>query len=374
MFDHPTVGYISVDFVILTLIYMCLSPVLIRQKAVSKLRLNCGIFLSVLFCVLALWSGDWYHYKVIFEKLNEYSNWTSHMEGIYDFLIKYVCPDYLSFRLLVWGTTLGFYYMIVKRLGLNQYYAWTIFGLGFLPFFSYARASIVPATFILGATFIFVPMLRQKKESVSLGLLLIFLSVFLHKSGFLGVLIMLFCFVVPQTTKNSWFYFLLGFVVASFTLQYLFRYALSLDFGDESYISYFTERARDTASSNFYGSLSIGPRIVKILEQVPYVLTAILAFKIQNEYQAPKGIMTIIKFEFYMVFFSLFFLLDLGASTSDLYVRYLRYTIISGAVTLAYAYQYGLFKRYTKFIIWLSVFCSFYQVAYEMYCKLMNQG
>lgn len=372
MFEHPVFLTTFMDFIILALIYVCLSPVLIKKEIVSKLRLYSAISLTVLFCVLALWSGDWFHYQEIYENLNEYSNWVSHMEGIYVFLMRYVCPIYLSFRLIVWGTAICLFYLIVKRLELNQYYAWAIFGLGFLPFFSYARASIVPAIFILGTTFVFVPILHQKKESILLGVLLILFSIFFHKSGFMGVAIMLLCFAIPQTTKNSWFYFLLVFIVASFTLGYLFQYTLSLDFSDETYISNFAEKNRGTTSSSYYGVLSLGPLIVKIAEQLPYFLIAFLAFRIQNEYQVPKGILTIIKFEFYMVFVSLFFLLDLGSSTTVLYGRCLRYTILSGVITLTYAYQYGLFKRYTKFVIWLSVCCSFYQIVYEMYCKLMN--
>lgn len=372
MFEHPSFFTTSIDFFFLTLIYACLSPVLIKKEVVSSLRLRNSVFLIVLFCVLACWSGDWFHYKVIYEKINEYSNWTSHMEKVYDFLMRNVCPTYLMFRLLVWGTALGLFYLAIKKLGLNSFYVWAIFGLGFLPLFSYARVSIVPAMLIMGAAYALVPSMQQHKSSVICGLLIIFLSVFFHKSAFFGVAIMLFCFVVPQTSKNSWFYFLIGYILASLMLKYLFQYVLSIDFSDDSAITAFAEKTKGTVSTSYYGSRSLGPLIVRFAEQIPYFLTAFLAFKIQNKYQAPKGIMTIIKFEFYMVLFSLLFLLDLGTSTSLLYGRFLRFSILPGVVTLAYAYEYGLFEKYTKFVILFSVFCSFCQVTYEMYCKLMN--
>lgn len=372
MFEHPSFWTISIDFVILVLIYVCLNPALIRKEKVSRLRLRSSIFLIVLFCVLALWSGDWYHYQEIYHKLNEYANWTSHMEAVYDFLMRYISPNYLIFRLLVWGTAVGLLYLTIKKLGLCQSFVWAIFGLGFLPYFSYARVSIVPAMIILGAACVMIPNLQQNKLSFVCGLMLIFLSVFFHKSAFFGVAIMLFCFVVPQTNKNSWFYFLIGFVIASFALRYLFQYALSIDFSEDSALTSFAEKARESVSVSYYGSRSIGPLVVKMSEHIPYFLTAFLAFKIQNEYQAPKSIMTIIKFEFYIVLFSMLFLMDLGTSTNLLYGRFLRFSILPGTVTLAYAYQYGLFKRYTKFVIWLSVCCSFYQIIYEMYCKLVE--
>ena len=372
MFESPTFWTTSIDFILLLLIYACLNPVLIKEEQVSLLRFRSSIFLIVLFCVFAMWSGDWFHYQEIYQKINEYANWKSHMEGIYNFLMRYVCPTYLSFRLLVWGAAVGIFYLAVKKLGLRQSWVWAIFGLGFLPYFSYARVSIVPAMIILGAACVLVPNLQENKQSVVWGLLLMFLSVFFHKSAFFGIAIMLFCFVVPQTNKNSWFYFLIGFIVASFVLKYLFLYVLSIDFSEDAAFTSFAEKTRNSVSTSFYGNRSIGPMIVKLLEQLPYFLTAFLAYKIQNEYQVPKRIMTIIKFEFYMVLFSLLFLLDLGASTSLLYGRFLRFSILPGVVTLAYAYECGLFKRYTKFIIWLSVGCSFYQIAYEMYCKLVN--
>lgn len=372
MFEHPSFFATSIDFFILVLIYVCLNPALVRKEEVSPLRFRSSIFLIVLFCVLALWSGDWYHYLEIYHKINKYANWTSHMEAVYDFLMRYVSPTYLIFRLVVWGTAVGLFYLTIKKLGLSQSVAWAIFGLGFLPYFSYARVSIVPAMLMAGTVCVFVPNLQQNKSSVICGILLMCLSVFFHKSAFFGVAIMLFCFVVPQTNKNSWFYFLIGFVLASLALRFLFQYVLAIDFGEDSALTSFAEKTRDSVSTSFYGSRSIGPMVVKLAEHIPYFLTAFLALRIQNEYQAPKIIMTIIKFEFYMVLFSMFFLLDLGASTSLLYGRFLRFSILPGVVTLAYAYEYGLFKRYTKFVIWLSVCCSFYQIVYEMYCKLVE--
>ena len=372
MFDQPSFIATSIDFIILVLIYVCLYPALIRKGKVSVLRFRSSIFLVVLFCVLAMWSGDWFHYQEIYHKINEYASWTSHMEGIYDFLMRYVCPTYLTFRFVVWGAALAFFYLGIKKLGLRQDLTWAIFGLGFLPYFSYARVSIVPAMIILGAACILAPNFQQNKQSVVCGLLLMFLSVFCHKSAFFGVAIMLFCFVVPQTNKNSWFYFLIGFVVASLVLKYLFMYVLSMDFSEDSALTSFAEKTRDSISTSFYVGRSVGPLIVKLAEHIPYFLTAILAYRIQNEYQAPKTIMTVVKFEFYMVLFSMFFLFDLGTSTSLLYGRFLRFSILPGVVTLAYAYEFGLFKRYTKFVIWFSVCCSFYQIIYEMYCKLIE--
>ena len=215
--------------------------------------------------------------------------------------------------------------------------------------------------------------MQRRYQSILFGLLLIALSVFFHKSAFFGIAVMLFSIVVPQTTKNSWFYFLIGFVIASFTLKYLFQYVLTMDFSDEMAISQFAAKTKGTISTSVYGNKGLGPFINRLSEHIPYFLTAILAFRIQNNYTVPRGIMTIIKFEFYMVLFSLLFLLDLGSSTSLLYGRYLRFSILPGSITLAYAYQYGLFKKYTKNLIVFTVCCGFYQVLYMFWCKLTNQ-
>lgn len=372
MFDKPSVFTISIDLVIWLLMLICMWPVLTKKEKLRPKRLVLSISLVVLFCVMATWSGDWYNYKEIFDSFQVNPDRTSHMEEIYDFLIRSVCPTYLSFRLLVWGAALGLFYLAVKRLGLSQSYVWCIFALGFLPFFSYARVSIVPAMLLLGGSLVFAPISHHRILSISLGFIIILLSLFFHKTAFYGVIIMLFCFLVPQTTKNSWFYFLLGFIVASFTLQYVFQYFLSTDLVYDPAISSFAEKTRGTASVGFYSNLSIGPLITRLAEQIPYFMTAILAFKIQNGYQTPRGIMTIIKFNFYMVLFSMIFLFDLGSSTSVLYGRFLRFSILSGVVTLAYAYQYGLFKKLTRATIVLAVAGSGYQIVYEIYCKFVG--
>lgn len=370
MFDQASIFSISIDLVILVLLYLCMRPVLVNREALSVNRLRFSILLIVLFCVMATWSGDWYHYKAIFDKLREHPSWSSHMEGIYDFLILYVCPSYLLFRLIVWGAALGLFGIAVKRLGLDANYAWCIFGLGFLPLFSYARVSIVPAMLIVGATLCFAPITHHKGLSLSMGILVLFLSLFFHKTAFFGLIVMLFCFFVPQTTKNSWFYFMLGFLVASIVLRFVFQSILSLDFENEVAISDFVEKTKNSSSSIIYLNRSVGPLITILLEHIPYFLTAFLAFKIQNQYEVPKALMTIIKFEFYMVVFSMLFLLDLGTSTSLLYGRFLRFCILPGVITLAYAREYGLYKKLTTTILAIAVVGSFYQIFYEMYCAI----
>lgn len=370
MFEQASFFSISIDLVILGLLYLCMHPILVKHENLSARRLRFSVFLIVLFSVMATWSGDWYNYQDIFNDIRSNPNWTSHMEGIYDFLIRYICPYYLMFRLMVWGTALGLFGIAIKRLGMNVQNIWCILGLGFLPFFAYARVSVVPAMLIASATFCMIPFYRRKALSISLGLLLMGLSLFFHKTAFFGLLVMLFCFIVPQTTKNSWFYFLLGFLVASVGLRFVFQSILSLDFSDEVAISEFVEKTKNTTSSLVYLNLSAGPLITTLLEHIPYFLTAYLAFQIQNKYEAPKGIMTIIKFEFYMVLFSLLFLLDLGTSTSILYGRFLRFSILPGVITLAYAREYGLFKRLTTTTIVIAIAGSFYQIIYEMYCAL----
>lgn len=370
MFDQTSIYTISIDLIILVLLYLCMRPVLVKSEDLTVNRLRFSILLIVFFCVMATWSGDWYHYQTIFDTLKADPDNTSHMEGIYDFLIQEVCPFYLSFRLIVWGAALGLFGFAIKRLGLDANYAWCILGLGFLPFFSYARVSIVPAILIVGASLCFAPFARRRGLSLCMGLLLLVLSLFFHKTAFFGLLVMLFCFFVPQTTKNSWFYFMLGFLVASVILRYVFQSLLSLDFSNEVAISDFVDKTKGTSSSFVYFNLSVGPLTTALFEHVPYFLTAFLAFKIQNQYEAPRPIMTIIKFEFYMVIFSMLFLLDLGTSTSLLYGRFLRFSILPGVITLAYARQYGLFKKLTSTIITLAVIGSFYQIIYEMYCAI----
>lgn len=368
MFEHATVFTISIDVIILTLLYLCMQPVLIKNETLSAPRLRFSVFLIVLFSVMATWSGDWYNYQDIFENLRANPGATTHMEGIYEFLIRYVCPFYVLFRLLVWGAALWLFGFTIKRLGVESNYAWCILGLGFLPFFAYARVSIVPAMLMAGATLCLVPFYRRKGLSLMLGILLLGMSLFFHKTAFFGLAVMLFSLFVPQTTKNSWFYFLLGFLIASVALRYLFQSFLALDFEDEVAISEFVNKTKGTTSSIVYLNLSIGPLITALLEHIPYFLTAYLAFKIQNQYEAPKALMTIIKFEFYMVIFSMLFLLDLGTSTSLLYGRFLRFSILPGVITLAYAREYGLFKKLTTTTIVIAVAGSFYQVIYEMYC------
>lgn len=372
MFENTTPVSVFIDLAIIFIIYVILRPVFVFNEDVTKKRLYAGIFFILLFCVFAFWSWDYFSYGKLFTKVRNSGKSVQDIEPVYNFLMIYICPSYEIFRLIVWGVALTLYAATIKRLNINECNAWFILGIGFLPWFSYARVSIVPAIIIYGMSLFSAPFEKNKMLSMVLGFIIILSSVFFHKSAFFGTAIALICLVVPSSTKNSWFYVILGLIIAPFILRFLFQEFITIDFGKDADISRFTTAAQSTANTSFYANSSIGPLLKDLLEHLPYFLTCILAYRIQTNYEVPRGISTILKFNFYMVLFSTLFLFDLGADTSELYERYLRFSILPGAITLTYAYEKNLFHKHTIATISCAVFATFYLLIYCVYDAFAN--
>lgn len=367
LFPYKTPYLVLFDIFLVALFYYMLFPVVHRREEITPYRFKVFMLLLVIYLVFAFWNGDWYNYQGIFVRMNKNPLAISHMEEFYDFLMR-SCPNYYSFRLVVWGSALTFVHLIIERVKLNKELCYFFFAFCFLHYFSYARVSLAVVVLLYGVI-VFQNPYKYVIPSRILGIALIIGSSFLHKSAPLGLLPVVFSLFVKPANRNSWFYLMLAFVSSVVILRVLFTQILSLDFGE---LDEYANDIQNSQNESIYFGQDIGYLVTTLCEHIPYFLVAALSFRIQNEYDMPKGIEAIVKFHFYIVLFSILFAMDLGGNTSQLYYRLLRFSIVPASITISYAYQYGLFPRMTKITALVCMMGGAITLVYTLYDAILN--
>ena len=92
-----------------------------------------------------------------------------------------------------------------------------------------------------------------------------------------------------------------------------------------------------------------------------------MSFQIQSEYETPSWISMMLKVDMYIVLLATIFAVDLGANTSILFGRLLRFSLVPSAIVLAYAYQFDLFPKVVKITFFVGLFCVIYRLTYTLY-------
>jgi len=156
-------------------------PEFFRNRRTPRL---CMLWLGVLtffMALLPIQSGDFSYYGMIF-KTGRYA-W--HMEDFYKWLWDIVGKDYLIWRSIVWGASTILLLLSIKRLKVNTYFAAFIFIITQWFYFGTMRNMLGYMAMFYGVIIVLSRgnVLRKTPELI-VGALLIFASIFLHRSMF----------------------------------------------------------------------------------------------------------------------------------------------------------------------------------------------
>lgn len=371
LFSAQTPILVAFDLLLFFFIFILLSPVYFRREKIGRWRVGISCLCIILFFLFAFVDSDWFHYEEIFEKINTYSNYHSHMEDTYVFLMKDVCPNYITFRLLVWGTAFLFFLLSAKHLDLDYEHALLFFGLLFLPIFSYARVSLAIATQIYGCIILIKAYNEHKVFSLIIGSLLFFASVCFHKSASIGIVIALLAILTRSINKNYWFYFIIIFGIGIACLTFLIPFVLDTKIDDAGFAQSSQQYIARQKSSYQRG---IGSILYLTLERTPYYLSALLSFKITSNYNVTRGIDFLAKYIIFIVLFASIFVFDFGANTSIFYTRLLRFTIIPATFILCYSFKYKLYQTLNFLILVFGTASTVYKLLYNIYDSAVHMG
>lgn len=218
IFDNITNDWIIFQAIIANIIII---PFLLQLRINKNSRtirfsgtiLSSGVIFILLlcFCLFATYDGDYFSYYNNFKLLSINPTTVTGMEEIYAYIVKYrIVDDYIYFRLIVWGGGLLLYWLSFCRLKINTPIIWTIFTATTLLNVAYIRAILGMGCLLYGYTFLVKPF-RYKILSYIIGLGIIFISYFFHKSMF----ILIGCSIISLLPFNKW---MIVLSVASFPI------------------------------------------------------------------------------------------------------------------------------------------------------------
>ena len=123
------------------------------------------------------------------------------------------------------------------------------------------------------------------------------------------------------------------------------------------------------------GQGGVGGLIMRILEKIPYYILAILSYKFYNSdlyEEAPREIKMFAKILFLLVLISSAFAFNIGANTSLLYVRFMRFCFIPATIMISYFHQNNYYVKWTNRAFFIALFSTLYAVLYVAYTRFMN--
>lgn len=352
-------------------LYLTLKPVLNIPYRLTIRKVYVAYLILLLFCLFPFFGGDYFHYINIFDEVK--LGYYAHVEEFYLWLIKY-CNSYHLFRFCVWGLALFLTIKSFKRLDINYHLALFFFGVIYLPWFSYARASLAMASIFYGLSFIARPIDKRKFISLLVGFSFLFLSIIFHKTAVLGIVCALCSMFLKKANRKIIIILFIFFPIIVYILSFLINQFMNVDLGYDDFI---TGRQRDNYLTNATKtglSMGVGPFIMVFFSRAPLFIVAFsyiyLVYK--GYYKTFSDSVKIVSsYAFVLILLAIMFSLDLGYNTYVLYYRTLNFAHIPSAVFLAYIYSQKCIPRLFKFCYYSSLFGVIYTLIYSAYCTLI---
>lgn len=363
-----TFGLVLSNIILMLIIYWGLAKARFYPFIIdSKFKKNISIFCIFVFFVFAFWGADWFHVAVFYPQLLMGNK--THMEDIYVWIAQNLAPNYLVFRVLVWGTCLLLVKLIFGRLDIQRDLLWLMFAVFGCVWCSYARVSLSMCLMYFALSVFYKPY-KSKFLSYIICISALVTSYFCHKTALFGIAIVVMTMLTRKFNRLTiilLFVSLLIFfiIIKDMLSNYLFIDTVGADdVWDKSVVSAqgYMERETDI--------VGIGALTLKILERMAYIITAFLAMmtiiKKENIYMSPV-VDAFSRLDIIMVVASSFFLFDLGVNTSIIVERFFRFLFIPTSILIAYFWQRQYKMKWTKMCYMLGVLYSSYSLLYSIY-------
>ena len=364
---EQTAGLVFFNLCLLLLMYALMKNALRKPHMVTLLNKNVTVVLMFIFILFSFWGADWFSYYKELEVLKRGGR--SNIEEVYFWIAQNLSPNYLVFRIVVWGTSLYLLLHMFKRLSIPTNLAIFFFCTIFIIWFSYARVSAAMVLVYYGLTVLYKPY-KNKVISIILGLSAIGCAFFFHKSALFGIAAALLALFVNKFEKKTFIFLLLCYPILLYFTQ--------------SYLGDFLMADMESEDGGFGANMAAGQRylnkdlnergwgtiIQKFLERFPHYLLAYISFQfIKSKFytEVSSDIKEFIRLQFFIVLLSSLFMFDLGANTSVVFSRFLRFAVIPSCIVLTYFYSIRYKFKYIQFTYYLAFMGTIYAVVYSMY-------
>lgn len=332
------------------------------HTTIGKYRL--GVFLCSLFCLFSFWGTDWFHYLETYDIIR--AGYETNLENVYVWIIQNISPYYLIFRLIVWGSALCLLVKTVNNLSVSKEIVLLLFGVIYIIWFAYARATLAMVLAFYGYSLIVKN--RHNFQSVVLGTSILLSSYFFHKTAAFAIGVVALALFLKRYPRYAIWILLITFPVGVVCAKIgVTDFMMSDTGGDGDMASYMAAGQRYMEKD--LSSHGIGALLQSMLERIPYYLTACLGFGIirQNKILIPNDVKAFIVLQILLVLISSIFAFNLGVNTSTIYVRFLRFAAMPTTIVMAYLYQSGYRHKYVKRTIQIAVCGTLYALLYSFY-------
>lgn len=360
-------GLVFFNLCLLLLMYALMKKALQPSHIVSSSNRRITILLMFVFILFSFWDADWFHYLKYYPTLLKGT--TGSMEDIYFKIAQCLSFDYLSFRFIVWGSSLCILLHMFQRLSIPTNLAIFFFGAIFIIWFSYARVTTAMVLIYYGLTMFYKPY-KSKILSFLVGMSAIGCSFFFHKSALFGIAAALLTLFVTKFEKKLFVLLLMCYPILLYLTQ--------------SYLGDFLISDMNTEDGELAANMAIGQKylesdlhesgwgviIQRFLERIPHFLLAFISFLFMrsNFYNdSPNDIKAFIRLQIFIVILSSLFMFDLGINTNVVFSRFLRFAVIPSCIVLTYFYSVRYKFKYTQITYYLAFTGTIYAVIYSMY-------
>lgn len=328
----------------------------------------------LLFAVFAFCTGDYYNaishieYLVTKNDINE----INHFELVYQYLAVYLHGNYILWRLCVWGGACTLIVISAKRLGVNA--SFTIFYMitAFAIQYAYARSTLAQSIYFFGLTFLICPLKIGNIWSYIMGVAIILLSPFFHRSMWILVLFTPVIFM-PNMVKNNYkriVFYLVAFGVFTYVLSSLF---FALDFGSFDQNNQMDELR--TYYSDLLSTGSISELFLNTVKHVAYIGTMYYVVKTlvnSNDANTDMTVQRLLKI--YLSIMAVSYVLTIiGGSFHFFAIRLMIMSFIPCSLMMGYLWGHNFMQPLClKRIISLGFINQFTQIVYVLYCSMLN--
>lgn len=314
----------------------------IIMHKVTKKYINWIWVLIVIFCVYAGWDTDYEHYYAIFEDLiNEpTAAFTTHLEVVYVFIIKYLCfENYSVFRLIIWGIAIILTRSTLKLFNINNSLSICIFILFNLLYFSYARVSLAIALFLYGYALL-IRASKFKLYNRIVGILCLLSSIIFHKSCMFLIILLPLSFI-PLSSSRIIILLIILPIISNITNISINNFIDYLD--QDKDLLKVQSAAQDYSNNPIIATYGLPGIVILILEKCSYLYGLYITWRYlysRKMITIEKGIRPLFNISFLLFYLSLVFMIcNIG------YVLERRVLLMS-YLPLFYCISYYFYKNF----------------------------
>lgn len=334
-----------------------------RQYADSRLNFWFFFIVVTLFCTFAFSNGDFINYAMGFKTMVRTGE-SSHFEKVYVWLVNHITQIYIAWRMIIWGGATYITLLAFKRLGLKSIPSYAALTVCYLTTLYIMRGNLGVAVMLYGLTLLINPLKGKLHLSYVLGVALMLISYFFHKSMILSLALLVPALMVDFDRRKILLCILL-YPVAYFVIGYLLEYMGSngLDGADaqiSSYSRHYAQTKQFVANANgLFGYLvTFGASFY----------TVYFAYKVNLVTKLPKGIKLFFNYWFLWVYMAA--VCYPQAIGGWYFSRFMFMSNLPWAVFLAYVYGYYYNTKQLRILTIWAMMGALYPIMMAVYKSL----